>query len=354
MERITTPTAEVDKFGAGKNGFKGGGPPNATQLSPEWFDNVQEETSRVIEGQGIILDGAQLDQLQQAIDDYIFQDPSILGTLTVESGGALEIASGGALTTDVGSTSTFNGAVVIGPTGQFTCNATAITNFAHSVNLGTSVADTITTNGAAAFMQLATFNLGIALLAQTLLGGVGSVVDVETGKFLTAEFDDAGILLPPNPRGVRFAETTLVVQGDDAVVRSVSVPDRGFDASFVTGNAIDTTTAVCGRRLQETEQVWLRVTLDYNHTLGVIGDLNTRIQINGPGVIDVNTKSYELKAAGGFRWQPLSFVFPWTPTDDFVAPGTTAYSFTVRIGSSLGNSLNVRDIGIEVVSNVRV
>lgn len=175
MERITTPTAVVDKFGPGKNGFQGGGPPNATQLSPEWFDNTQEEISRVIEGQGIVLDGATLDQMKQAIDDYAFADPSITGTLTienlasieVESGGAINVQSGGTLDTMAGSIVGLQGAVTFTPTATHTCDTVA--NFNKGVNLGDDVADPIAVNGTMTVNENANFIKDVIGLAAQIL-----------------------------------------------------------------------------------------------------------------------------------------------------------------------------------------
>lgn len=45
MHRIDTPTAQVDKFGAGKNGFTAGNPQTGelpTALDQDFFDSVQE------------------------------------------------------------------------------------------------------------------------------------------------------------------------------------------------------------------------------------------------------------------------------------------------------------------------
>lgn len=54
MHRIDSSTAEVDKFGAGKNGFTEGTPgvTPATETTDDWFDGVQEEICNVIEGNG--------------------------------------------------------------------------------------------------------------------------------------------------------------------------------------------------------------------------------------------------------------------------------------------------------------
>jgi hypothetical protein len=70
MIRINTPTAEADKFGAGKPGFKGGTPGLgilATKLSALFFNHVQEQICRVIEGAGLTLDEENYDQLSDAI-----------------------------------------------------------------------------------------------------------------------------------------------------------------------------------------------------------------------------------------------------------------------------------------------
>ncbi len=58
MHRIDTSTAQVDKFGAGKNGFTGGNPQTGelpTALDADFFDSLQEEIAGVIEAAGITL-----------------------------------------------------------------------------------------------------------------------------------------------------------------------------------------------------------------------------------------------------------------------------------------------------------
>lgn len=56
MHRIDTPTAQQDKFGAGKNGFTGGNPQTGqlpTALDEDFFDALQEEICAIIEGAGL-------------------------------------------------------------------------------------------------------------------------------------------------------------------------------------------------------------------------------------------------------------------------------------------------------------
>lgn len=70
MHRIDTPTAQVDKFGTGKNGFTNGDPSTgrrATDLNSDMWDAVQEEICNTIEKSGITLDKTQHDQLYKAI-----------------------------------------------------------------------------------------------------------------------------------------------------------------------------------------------------------------------------------------------------------------------------------------------
>ncbi|MDU5780392.1 MAG: hypothetical protein E6Z83_06255 [Pantoea sp.] len=58
MHRIDTSTAQVDKFGSGKNGFTGGNPQTGvlpTALDADYFDTLQEELAGVIEAAGITL-----------------------------------------------------------------------------------------------------------------------------------------------------------------------------------------------------------------------------------------------------------------------------------------------------------
>ncbi|MFT4271271.1 MAG: hypothetical protein QM578_09685 [Pantoea sp.] len=74
MHRIDTSTAQVDKFGAGKNGFTGGNPQTgelATALDADYFDSVQEELANVIEGAGLTLSKDSNSQLIEAINTLV-------------------------------------------------------------------------------------------------------------------------------------------------------------------------------------------------------------------------------------------------------------------------------------------
>ncbi|MGM7973337.1 phage tail protein, partial [Yersinia enterocolitica] len=74
MHRIDTPTAQVDKFGAGKNGFTRGNPQTgvpSTALDDDYFDAVQEELAGVVEAAGFALNKANRAQLLAAIQHLI-------------------------------------------------------------------------------------------------------------------------------------------------------------------------------------------------------------------------------------------------------------------------------------------
>ncbi|WP_440492986.1 hypothetical protein [Serratia sarumanii] len=80
MHRIDTPTAQIDKFGPGKNGFTNGDPATgrrATDLNSDMWDAVQEEVANAIEGNGIELDKSKHNQLYLAIQKAI-TDPGFL------------------------------------------------------------------------------------------------------------------------------------------------------------------------------------------------------------------------------------------------------------------------------------
>lgn len=74
MHRIDTPTAQIDKFGHGKNGFTNGDPSTgrrATDLNSDMWDAVQEEISNAIESTGLTLDKTKHNQLYLAIQKAI-------------------------------------------------------------------------------------------------------------------------------------------------------------------------------------------------------------------------------------------------------------------------------------------
>lgn len=74
MHRIDTPTAQKDKFGAGKNGFTAGNPQTgipATDLDNDYFDMLQEELAGIVEATGVNLDKSKHNQLLTALKELL-------------------------------------------------------------------------------------------------------------------------------------------------------------------------------------------------------------------------------------------------------------------------------------------
>ena len=70
MQRITTGSRWIDKFGPGRDGFRDGDiavGTASTELEAAAFDSYQEEIARVIELEGFPLDGTDFEQLWTAI-----------------------------------------------------------------------------------------------------------------------------------------------------------------------------------------------------------------------------------------------------------------------------------------------
>lgn len=91
MRRITTSTKAANLYGAGKDGFKDGNLSLGvapTDLNADWFNQLQEEVAQFIEGEGIVLDGAVLTQLAQAIKRRSASRPGVQGLVGTNNAGA--------------------------------------------------------------------------------------------------------------------------------------------------------------------------------------------------------------------------------------------------------------------------
>ncbi|EMH4752448.1 hypothetical protein DVQ23_11685 [Yersinia enterocolitica] len=96
MHRIDTPTAQVDKFGAGKNGFTRGNPQTgvpATALDDDYFDAVQEELAGVVEAAGFALNKANRTQLLAAIQKLVSEGIPDLKDATLNQKGIVQLSN---------------------------------------------------------------------------------------------------------------------------------------------------------------------------------------------------------------------------------------------------------------------
>jgi hypothetical protein len=345
MERITTPTAVPNKFGPGKNGFQGGGPPNATQLSPEWFDNVQEETARVIEGQGIVLDGGQLDQMKQAIDDYAFADPSITGTLTienlasieVESGGAINVQSGGTLDTMAGSIVGLQGAVTFTPTATHTCDTVA--NFNKGVNLGDDVADPIAVNGTMTVNENAAMHADLAVLGASggslssdmtaIMTWNGTATLTHRTRILSSILSTVGDFGKDGAGNMRWHDGTADRIGhvsDSGWFRGHGQVDTAAAAATIS---VDTTTPVAPKAAADVD-----IVANLQIQRAVAGDVEVSIsEVGGAGVIGV-VKNYAAPVTGTTTYLHLTFA------RTRVAADTTPRVYRVTV-DGLGSNVNL-------------
>lgn len=97
MHRIDTPTAQKDKFGAGKNGFTRGNPQTgtpATELDDDYFDMLQEELATVVEATGVALDKAKRNQLLTALNNLFPTTGRLLNVKTFTSSGTYTPTAG--------------------------------------------------------------------------------------------------------------------------------------------------------------------------------------------------------------------------------------------------------------------
>lgn len=87
MRRIDSPNRAVSLFGAGKDGFKAAiaGVTPATELTPDWFNAVQEAIVRTIEAAGIALSASDYDQFTTALQTIAAQQAQIKVTALVNA-----------------------------------------------------------------------------------------------------------------------------------------------------------------------------------------------------------------------------------------------------------------------------
>ncbi|MCX9065054.1 phage tail protein [Citrobacter portucalensis] len=120
MHRIDTPTAQKDKFGAGKNGFTRGNPQTgtpATDLDDDYFDMLQEELAGVVEASGVNLEKSKHNQLLTALKALLLSRAHPFADIKADGAAAIaEALSNLGLTNfaDKGASSEqlFNGVVV--------------------------------------------------------------------------------------------------------------------------------------------------------------------------------------------------------------------------------------------------
>lgn len=348
MQRISTPSRVVDLFGPGKDGFAGGGPPMATELEPAWFNNAQEEIANVIEGQGIVLDGLQFDQLKTALDVYKFLSPTINGTLTIASGGTLSLVSGSTLTIAAGATATINTLL--------TCTGDVVLGNADTDSL--IVAATTTHNGPAFFSNSVELNGTVLINGATSVTDAVSVLGASGGSLSS----DPSALLQWNGQ-LQMVGQTRVLSGTSALEGDISKDGSGNlqyrDATatrkvhastpgWVYGHGQTTLIAVTAlAQLDTSAAVAPKVSADLDVAAefwvqrGAIGDIIVSlIEVGGLGQISTN-QTVQCTATSGTTWERYTF------SRTRVAADTTPRVYRLEI-SAAGNLIVVRNARITV------
>lgn len=223
MHRIDTSTAQVDKFGLGKNGFTGGNPQTGvlpTALDADYFDTLQEELATVIESAGITLNKAANNQLLLAIKAL---SPGRLLSVRVFSASTPYIKTPGTRKTRwrvIGAGGGGGGAAATG-SGQFSAGGGGLAgSYAETPLIDPPADNTAITVGAKGKGGAAGANTGTA-------GGATSV-----GSIISAPGGGGGV------GGAASAYSNIVAQigsPTNAPSGSVLFYSRGAPAASVTG-----------------------------------------------------------------------------------------------------------------------
>lgn len=194
MHRIDTSTAQIDKFGVGKNGFTGGNPQTGelpTALNNDYFDAIQEELAAIIEATGVALDKNKHDQILTALKALSLQTGNNLSEIKTAG-----VTAQGTARTNIGA------AALAGLATQLFSVATA-TGDDHAVNL------------AQIKSMISALSLGSASKANVGTGA-GQIPDMSS--FVGSNGQNGGY--------VKFPDGTII--------------QRGFTAGGVIGSPIDT------------------------------------------------------------------------------------------------------------------
>ena len=132
MHRIDTPTAQKDKFGAGKNGFTAGNPQTgtpATDLDNDYFDMLQEELAGVVEATGVSLVKSKHNQLLTALKALLLNRAHPFADIKADGPSAIAEALSNLDLTDLGI-----GKDVAGPNLNLLSSATSSGFYAYGGN----------------------------------------------------------------------------------------------------------------------------------------------------------------------------------------------------------------------------
>lgn len=224
MHRIDTPTAQVDKFGAGKNGFTRGNPQTgvpATALDDDYFDAVQEELAGVVEAAGFALNKANRAQLLAAIQKLVSEGIPDLKDATVNQKGIVQLSNATDSTSQILAATpkavSDLGASLLKITNNLSeikdAGPAAVAQALLNLGLGDAAKKGIATN---AEMQVGT--------ADKLVSLVGLISIFGKRTFTANDY----IRIPDVPSGfiVQFGTATTLASGDTIVTFPIPFPNK--------------------------------------------------------------------------------------------------------------------------------
>jgi hypothetical protein len=227
----------------------------ATAVTTEYLNSVMQEIINVIIGQNIALDGAKFDQLKKAIDDYVFQNPSLaaggtwtigdglaLAQLVIATASAIQVQSGAGLVLNTGSVFVINTGVTLSCADQTFVWGTSTANdwtINGNVLLGTDGTNTLTVRSVASFNAAATFNQPVTTNLLARFNGPMVISGADGGSVTSdglAVLDWNGQILAAGR--LTIAASLSVVPGDMSVDGSNNLQYRDATANkYVHVNA---------------------------------------------------------------------------------------------------------------------
>ena len=270
MRRIATGSNRnpaIDLFGTGKHGFKTGnralGDPPSTP-GGEWYNSVQEELARAIEGAGIALDAAKYDQLLAAIKSIAWgagktaapwaplSSPVLTDTPTAPT------AADGTNTTQIASTA-FVQSAVGGYLSKSTTGGTVTLTDAEASNPVIRISGTLTSNvevivPAAVKRLWAIYNATSGAYTLTVKTASGSGVTVAQGKRNLVYTDGSNIY-----DGFNDFESVALTGAPTAPTAAVDTSTTQIaSTAFVINQASSTTPIVDGAPAVGTSKCYAR------------------------------------------------------------------------------------------------
>lgn len=347
MHRIDTPTAQKDKFGAGKNGFTRGNPQTgtpATDLDNDYFDMLQEELAGVVEASGVNLEKSKHNQLLTALKALLLSRAHPFADIKADGAAAIaealsNLGLGTAATKNTGSAA---GEVVTAGSDQPVYNSTLPTSGYTSTDPSGYMGKATVTSGDT-LVRL------IGLIAHNVAGnwtlvnsygshfGTGGSIQPEDAAHVLVSTDGAGYTRRwyfynngnlMGPTGL-FADQTWVngkvgsvsgvtALGDGISVKKIIIPDLPL-VGYATPSTRGISCTAVGQNDSATKALSIQLTKPGTSGFGLDMSLGTYLGAGGT----VNDVAFLLNASDGAAF---SRRYMFYINGEVVGPGGKFYS----------------------------